>query len=60
VKVQIEQSRLNELLDKEAQLDALEAGGVDNWEWYDEALKEGRDRHRGIFSFMEPRSQDRT
>lgn len=23
-----------------AKLDALEAGGVDNWEWYDEALKE--------------------
>jgi hypothetical protein len=23
-----------------AKLDALEAGGVDNWEWYDESLRE--------------------
>lgn len=23
-----------------AKLDALEAGGVDNWEWYDESLKD--------------------
>lgn len=27
---------------KLAKLAALEAGGVDNWEWYDEALKEYR------------------
>lgn len=25
-----------------AKLDALEAGGVDNWEWYGEALKDWR------------------
>ena len=24
-------------------LEALEAGGVDNWEWYDESLKEFRE-----------------
>ena len=23
-----------------SKLDALEAGGVDNWEWYDKSLKE--------------------
>ena len=27
---------------KLAKLAALEAGGVDNWEWYDESLKEYR------------------
>lgn len=27
-----------ELLDKEKILDALHRGGVDNWEWYDEAV----------------------
>jgi Asp-tRNA(Asn)/Glu-tRNA(Gln) amidotransferase B subunit len=26
-------------VDRLAKLDALEMGGVDNWEWYDEAMK---------------------
>lgn len=26
-------------------LDALEAGGVDNWEWYDESLKSWREEN---------------
>ena len=29
----------NELEKRDAKLKALEAGGVDNWEWYDESLK---------------------
>jgi len=32
--------RLKELERAEAKLNALEAGGVDNWEWYGESLKE--------------------
>ena len=28
------------LLDSQDKLDALEAGGVDNWEWYDESIKD--------------------
>ena len=31
--------RLKELERAEAKLSALEAGGVDNWEWYGESLK---------------------
>jgi len=31
--------RLKELERAEAKLAALEAGGVDNWEWYGESLK---------------------
>jgi hypothetical protein len=31
--------RMQELLNAERKLNALEAGGVDNWEWYDEALE---------------------
>lgn len=36
--IQVEESRLAELLIEEWKLQALEAGGVDNWEWYDESL----------------------
>jgi len=32
--------RIKELERAEAKLNALEAGGVDNWEWYGESLKE--------------------
>lgn len=28
------------LLDRDFMLDCLEAGGVDNWDWYDESLKD--------------------
>jgi hypothetical protein len=31
--------RIQELLNAERKLNALEAGGVDNWEWYDKALE---------------------
>lgn len=30
----------HELLDASAKLRALEVGGVDNWEWYYESLKD--------------------
>lgn len=36
---EITQERLKELYRAEAKLNALEAGGVDNWEWYDESLE---------------------
>ena len=29
----------NELLYAQAKLNALEASGVDNWEWYDDAME---------------------
>ncbi len=37
--IQISKKELDELRDAQAKLEALEAGGVDNWEWYDESLK---------------------
>lgn len=37
--MKIDISRYNELIDKEKQLDALHAGGVDNWEFYDVSLE---------------------
>ena len=36
--MEIPSKRLKELEDCEAKLRALEAGGVDNWEFYDESL----------------------
>lgn len=36
----ITQEQLNHLEDRDAKLEALEAGGVDNWEWYGESLKD--------------------
>lgn len=40
--VKITERRLKELERAAAKLAALEAGGVDNWEWYSESLKEYR------------------
>lgn len=36
--VNIPETEYRELLDRSEKLAALEAGGVDNWEWYDEAM----------------------
>ena len=36
--VKISVKELKELLEAEATLNALECGGVDNWEWYGEAF----------------------
>lgn len=41
----IEESRLKQLLESEARLDALEYGGVDNWEWYGESLSHYLDEY---------------
>lgn len=38
--ITILKSRYNELIETEILMDALDAGGVDNWVWYDEARKE--------------------
>lgn len=40
--VKITERRLKELERAAAKLAALEAGGVDNWEWYSESLREYR------------------
>lgn len=36
--VKISIKELQELIEAEAKLNALECGGVDNWEWYGEAF----------------------
>lgn len=38
--VTISSERLAELLEAEEELNALHAGGVDDWEWYDQSLKD--------------------
>jgi len=38
--ITISRERHKELLDAERRLDALEAAGVDNWEGYDEAIRD--------------------
>lgn len=40
METKISAERLKKLERMEAKLNALEAGGVDNWEWYGESLKE--------------------
>jgi hypothetical protein len=37
--ITISVERYNELIRSEKILNALYAGGVDNWEWYEEALE---------------------
>jgi|SRR6478735_35505 len=38
METKISKKRLKELEKAEAKLNALENGGVDNWEWYDQAM----------------------
>jgi len=38
--ITITKAKYDELLLAQRKLDALEAGGVDNWEWYDDSLKD--------------------
>lgn len=38
--VTITKKRYEELLDHAFKLSCLEAGGVDNWEWYSDSLRE--------------------
>jgi hypothetical protein len=44
--VKISEKRLKELERSAAKLQALENGGVDNWEWYSESLKEWNKENR--------------
>jgi hypothetical protein len=39
-KIEISMEEYNLLKDCQEQLYALEAGGVDNWEWYSDSLQE--------------------
>lgn len=39
-KITISEDEYEQLQEAKMMLDALKAGGVDNWEWYDESLKE--------------------
>lgn len=43
-------ARYDELIDCERQMTALEASGVDNWEWYGESLKE---YYAGKFDYVD-------
>lgn len=38
--MEIDQARYDELIKAEKKLRALEGHGVDNWEWYDDAMEE--------------------
>lgn len=38
--VSISKERYEHLLEREKYADALDAGGVDNWDWYSDSLKE--------------------
>ena len=38
--MELSQKRYDELLDIENKMHYLEAGGIDNWEWYGESLTE--------------------
>ena len=38
--VTISKTKYDRLIDSERMLRALEAGGVDDWEWYHESLKQ--------------------
>jgi len=40
--ITITTARYDELLKSEAILNALQAGGVDNWEWYDQSLEDAK------------------
>lgn len=41
----IDEEKLRELIKYNAILSALEAGGVDDWAWYGEAIKETLDEY---------------
>lgn len=42
----IDELRLKELLATEARYDALESGGVDNWEWYGASIQDYLDLYK--------------
>ena len=46
----IEESELLELLSDSEKLNALNNGGVDNWEWYGESIKNFLEKRRKNFN----------
>lgn len=50
--VKIEKNELANLLRKSDELDALEIGGVDNWEWYSESLSENFDDEMDYYEYV--------
>lgn len=49
----VTKKRYRELLEKEIKLDMLEAAGVDNWDWYDDALNpDGEDSYRTLVAAL--------
>ena len=51
--ITISKTRYKELLRTEKELAALEAGGVDNWEWYSESLRDA-----GLFDDEDEEDED--
>ncbi len=45
ISIMIDKKELQRLNRRDFELDCLEAGGIDNWEWYDESLKDFRERY---------------
>ena len=41
----VSKKELQRLNKRDFKMDCLEAGGIDNWEWYDESLKDYRERY---------------
>lgn len=50
--VKIEKNELANLLRKSDELDALEIGGVYNWEWYSESLSENFDDEMDYYEYV--------
>ena len=50
--VKIEINELANLIKKADELDALECGGVDNWEWYGESLSENFDEETDYYEYV--------
>lgn len=42
--ITITKKEYERLLDAKLQLTCLEAGGVDNWDWYDDAMESYREK----------------
>ena len=50
----VPEKRLLELLEIEARMAALETGGVDNWEWYGDALCDYREEFKQWNDITDP------
>lgn len=48
----VSEERLSQLLKFEDQLGCLESGGVDNWDWYGDSLREHWDNFDGRLPVM--------